>query len=61
MDRFIDWLWRHGKRSGLPGDHNGGRDAIDQRQEVVKAQLRALEIQTRAGQRPPPRDTVGKD
>lgn len=54
MERLIGWLWRHGRRSGLPGNHDDARDDIDRRQAALAVRLRALEAQARARHQPPP-------
>lgn len=54
--RLVAWLWRHGRRPGLPTDRDdtdSSRQEIETRQAAVEVRLRALRARAAASQRPP--------
>lgn len=54
--RLVAWLWRHGRRPGLPTDRDdadSSREEIEARQAAVEVRLRAVRARAAASQRPP--------
>jgi hypothetical protein len=60
MAWLVGWLWRHGRRGGLPEAHDDARDDVDARQLAVARRLRVLQAQA-SGRRRPPRNGEATD
>lgn len=55
-ERVLGWLWRYGRRPGLPTDRDdtdSSREEIELRQAAVEVRLRALRARAAASQQPP--------